>query len=225
MSGCFRICSSIINKRKFFLGIFGQLKIFICICMTMMSLNAYTQPSAPSISASDVDSDCFYQINFNAPASTPSNYDYELYEKVNSSAWPSSPTVTRSTALGNIPPFYYVRVDKNIGTYTYRVRICLSGTTSCSGYSNEVAVPVSLNCAGLVSPTVSMATPSGLVVGQTTTLNATASTSSGSITSVEFYLGGTLIGTDYAPPYSMPWTPPAADNSKYAPWQMHLQVQ
>jgi YD repeat-containing protein len=196
-----------------FFKILSRVRYFLITLVMLLGSNAaYTQPSAPGISASDVDSDCFYQINFNAPASTPSNYDYELYEKVNSSAWPSSPTVTRSTALGNIPPFYYVRVDKNIGTYTYRVRICLSGTTSCSSYSNEVAVPVSLNCAGLVSPTVSMATPSGLVAGQTTTLNATASTSSGSITSVEFYLGGTLIGTDYAPPYSMPWTPPAAGN-------------
>lgn len=208
-SGIYRPCN---NYQNYFPNLFRRLSVFACLCLAIISSNALAQPPAPSISASDVDSDCFYQISLNAPASTPSNYTYELYEKTGASAWPVSPTVTRSTALGNIPPFYYLRVDKNIGTYTYRARICITGTASCSGYSNEVAVPVNLNCAGLVAPSVSMATPSGLVAGQTTTLSATASTTSGSISSVEFYLGGTLIGTDYSSPYSISWVPPAAGN-------------
>lgn len=58
-------------------------------------------------------------------------------------------------------------------------------------------------------PTVSITSPSSsaqLLVGDIVTLAADASDSDGSVASVDFYLGTSLIGSVSQPPYSMSWT-------------------
>ncbi len=165
--------------------------------------------SAPTLSVFDVDSDCFYHFNFNAPANTPSNYIYELYEKYGSDAWGATPTATRSSTNDTLP-YYVVRTSNPAGSYLYRARICVANTTNCSAYSNEVAVTVTPNCPSLVAPSVTLSDPGALTAGQVVTLNAVASISSGTVSNVEFYNGSTLIGTDTSAPYSLNWTPSSA---------------
>ncbi len=60
-----------------------------------------------------------------------------------------------------------------------------------------------------VAPSVSLTSPVNnalLTSGTSVTLNATASDSDGSITSVEFLNGTTVLGTDNTSPYSYTWT-------------------
>lgn len=60
------------------------------------------------------------------------------------------------------------------------------------------------------SPTVSLMSPAQgttAVVGEALTLTASAADSDGSVTSVEFRVNGTAVGTTSASPYSTTWTP------------------
>lgn len=61
------------------------------------------------------------------------------------------------------------------------------------------------------APSVSISSPSNGAnitenVGNTLTISATASDADGSVSSVEFYRNGSLIGTDNSSPYSVNWT-------------------
>jgi len=63
------------------------------------------------------------------------------------------------------------------------------------------------------APSVSIASPSNnasFTVGSTITINANASDSDGSVSSVQFLYNGTPIATDATSPYSATWTPTAA---------------
>jgi fibronectin type 3 domain-containing protein len=75
------------------------------------------------------------------------------------------------------------------------------------------------NCtpaADTTAPTVSVTAPTnGATVSGTTTLTATASDDSGTVSKVEFYNGTTLLGTDTTSPYSFSWnTTTVANGSK-----------
>lgn len=59
-------------------------------------------------------------------------------------------------------------------------------------------------------PTVSLGAPASASTGVVVTISATAADSDGSIASVAFYDGSTLLGTDTAAPFSWAWTPGAA---------------
>ncbi len=59
-------------------------------------------------------------------------------------------------------------------------------------------------------PSVVVNAPSAATVGAPTPLSATAADADGSIASVAFYDGNTLLGTDTTAPYSVSWTPAAA---------------
>ena len=59
-------------------------------------------------------------------------------------------------------------------------------------------------------PSVSLAAPATANTGVAVTLSATAADSDGSIASVAFYDGGTLLGTDGVAPFTWAWTPGAA---------------
>ncbi|TAL07086.1 MAG: hypothetical protein EPO07_00835 [Verrucomicrobia bacterium] len=78
--------------------------------------------------------------------------------------------------------------------------------------NNETtSAPVHITLQGGSAPSVTLTSPtSGSVLcpGGTITLSASASDSDGTISKVEFYRGGTLIGTDYSSPYSVPWAGP-----------------
>jgi len=185
-------------------------KCLISCAFLLGAVASYGQTiSAPTLNVYDVDSDCFYHFNFNAPANTPSNYVYELYEKYGSDAWGTTPTATR-TSTNDTLPYYVVRTSNPAGSYLYRARICVANTTSCSPYSNEVAVTITPNCPSLIAPGVTLSDPGALTAGQAVTLNAAASISSGTLSNVEFYNGSTLIGTDTSAPYSLNWTPSSA---------------
>ena len=67
--------------------------------------------------------------------------------------------------------------------------------------------------AGNLPPTVSIAAPlngATLTVPPAVTVTATANDSDGTVSSVAFYANGSLIGTDTASPFSIPWSPAAA---------------
>ncbi len=87
-------------------------------------------------------------------------------------AWPSSPIVTRSTATGDVLPFYKNVTGKTEGTYDYRAIVCVVGSNLCGTYSGvkstTVAFPkatftrkVSYYHADLLGSTVAMTDESG----------------------------------------------------------------
>jgi hypothetical protein len=88
-------------------------------------------------------------------------------------------------------------------------------TTTCGGSYSEW-----LNCNGYIEygvtnspPTVSITSPANgatFTAPATITINATASDTDGTISSVAFYQGTTLLGTDTTSPYSYTWSSVAA---------------
>ena len=61
-------------------------------------------------------------------------------------------------------------------------------------------------------PTVSITSPAAgaaITLGQSFTLTASASDPDGTVTKVDFYANGTLVGSDTAAPYTLVWTPGA----------------
>ena len=66
---------------------------------------------------------------------------------------------------------------------------------------------------GNVAPTVSITSPANnatFTAGANITINATAADSDGTVTSVAFYQGSTLLGTDITSPYTFTWNGVAA---------------
>ena len=61
-------------------------------------------------------------------------------------------------------------------------------------------------------PTVSLSAPATASTGVLVTLAATAADSDGSIVSVDFHDGSTLLGTDSVAPFSWAWTPTTSGN-------------
>ena len=59
-------------------------------------------------------------------------------------------------------------------------------------------------------PTVSLAAAATGIVGTPQTLTATAADTDGSVALVEFFDGGTLLGSDNSSPYTFSWTPTSA---------------
>jgi len=80
-------------------------------------------------------------------------------------------------------------------------------------YTSFLSSCTPVGSGGAPSPvTVSITSPSTaatLVVGNNITITASASTTSGTISQVEFYEGGTPIGTTTTSPYSVTWAPSA----------------
>jgi hypothetical protein len=69
--------------------------------------------------------------------------------------------------------------------------------------SASAKAPSSVNAA----PTVSVAAPATASVGAPVVLSATASDGDGSVSRVDFYVGGSMIGSDTTAPYSVSWQP------------------
>jgi hypothetical protein len=68
----------------------------------------------------------------------------------------------------------------------------------------------------LTAPTVRLTAPTaGASVSRTVTLSATASDDQ-AVTRVEFYAGGTLVGTDTSAPYSVTWDSTRVANGTYS---------
>jgi photosystem II stability/assembly factor-like uncharacterized protein len=100
------------------------------------------------------------------------------------------------------PPFNYNWLNVQPGDYT----IVLSATDDqgATSWSNPVDIKV-----GNRKPSVSITSPSSgaqYAAPADITLNANALDTDGSISKVEFFADGTLVGTDTSVPYSITWT-------------------
>ncbi|HLG15183.1 MAG TPA: Ig-like domain-containing protein, partial [Blastocatellia bacterium] len=82
-------------------------------------------------------------------------------------------------------------------------------TDNSGATTTSTAVNVTVNSAGNALPTVSITSPAAgatFDAPATITINATAADSDGSITKVEFFKDGLLLGEDTAAPYSLTWS-------------------
>lgn len=69
---------------------------------------------------------------------------------------------------------------------------------------------------GATKPTTSITSPpSGSTVSGTVQIDAVASDDRGVVTKVDFYVGGTLLGTDTTAPYSWNWDTTKAATGTY----------
>jgi len=100
-----------------------------------------------------------------------------------------------------VAPYSFAFNPTAPGTHTLTAR----ATDNNGAVTTSAAVTVILN----VVPTVSITAPANnayFTPGSNITLTATAADSDGSIAQVDFFRGATLIGTAFAPPYSVIWS-------------------
>jgi hypothetical protein len=104
-------------------------------------------------------------------------------------------------------PFAYNWANVAAGSYTITAKATGSnGTTSTSAPAGIIVTAPS-------APTVSLSSPAGgssYTAPATVAITATATTTQGTITQVEFYNGAALLGADPTAPYSFNWTNVAA---------------
>ncbi|HYG73666.1 MAG TPA: Ig-like domain-containing protein [Planctomycetota bacterium] len=145
--------------------------------------STYTAPASVSISASASDSDgSVTKVEFFA----------------------NGTLIGTSTAA----PYAFTWTGVAAGTYSLTAKATDNGgaTKTSSAISIAVSAPNQ-------APTVAIASPaSGATFSAPATVNITASASDsdGSVTKVEFFANGTLIGTSTAAPYAFSWTGVAA---------------
>ena len=100
----------------------------------------------------------------------------------------------------NTSPYLYTATNVRVGTYSITAK-----ATDNSGNSTT-STPVEVVVVSSQPPVVSVTNPvSGAVftVPASVTINASATDANGTITIVEFYNGGILLGSDNASPYSL----------------------
>jgi hypothetical protein len=126
---------------------------------------------------------------FNAQPTT-SVYDWRGYTSGGEENTVASPAAGR----------HYIMVDYYSGTSSYTLTVTVTGGST----------------ADTTAPTVSVTAPTaGATVSGTTTISATASDNVG-VTSVEFYVGTTLLGSDTSSPYSYSWATTSYTNGAYS---------
>jgi cytochrome c peroxidase len=105
-------------------------------------------------------------------------------------------------------PYTYSWSGVAAGSYTLTARAV--GSNGQATVSAPASITVTTAAA---APVVAMTAPAGgtsYTAPATVSLSATATTTDGTIARVEFYNGGTLLGTDTAAPYSFSWSSVAA---------------
>jgi hypothetical protein len=110
-----------------------------------------------------------------------------------------------STMLGksSSAPYGYAWGNVTPGTYTLTAKATdLNGVSTTS---NPVTVVVNAPAAPVVSIT-SPTNQSSFATGSTINMTANASESNGTISSVSYYNGSTLLGTSTSAPYSLSWS-------------------
>ncbi len=106
-------------------------------------------------------------------------------------------------------PYSYTWSSVAAGTYS----LTAVATDDDGATTTSSAVSVTVSSSGNIAPTVSITSPANgatYTAPATITINATASDSDGTISSVAFYQGSTLLGTDTTSPYSYTWSSVAA---------------
>ncbi|MDO8344105.1 MAG: Ig-like domain-containing protein [Cellvibrio sp.] len=168
----------------------------------------------PVLSGEDMDGDCYYAVNLNAPLNVNSGHIYEIYQrKVGVDSWTAQPVATRSTGFSspNTPPFRFVRSSQEPGQYEYKSKVCDKATTQCGEFSDVFTVEVLPGCSLLPSPTVTVINP--LINSEhgfddeVSIIASVVPTQGVSINSVAFYQDGNLLGIDVAAPYELKWKP------------------
>ncbi|HVU24052.1 MAG TPA: Ig-like domain-containing protein [Opitutus sp.] len=109
----------------------------------------------------------------------------------------------------NSPPYLFSWVPQAAGSYQITAR-----ATDNSGAVTTSSARVVTVVAG-TAPTVTLANPSidGAVrVGNTVALSAVTSGGNGPIKAVQFFVNGSLLGSDNSAPYSVSWTPATPGN-------------
>lgn len=104
--------------------------------------------------------------------------------------------------------------------YNNRFRPGLAGVynvfaVATDGAGNRISsFPLTLTATGSagVAPNISFTAPANVLVGQTRTITVSASDPDGSVTGVQFYVDGELLGADTASPYQFTWRPSEARN-------------
>jgi hypothetical protein len=154
--------------------------------------------SAPSVSLTSPATGSL----FTAPASV----------SISASASTASGTISKvdfyagSTLIGSDSTAPYAMTWNNVAAGSY---VLLAVATSSVGLTAQSAARSITVAAPATPPTVSLTAPTA---GSTYTapasilLSASATTSSGTITSVSFYSGSTLLGTDTSSPYTFSWS-------------------
>jgi len=155
-------------------------------------------------------------VSLTAPANSAS---FSAGANITVSATASDPDGTVSkvefragtTPLGTVTVAPYTVTWNNVSAGSYSLTAIATDNKGATKTSNAVNITVVANQA----PTVSLTAPnSGSVytTGSSIVLNATASDSDGTVASVQFYNGSTLLGTAMTAPYSITWSSVPAGN-------------
>ncbi len=110
-----------------------------------------------------------------------------------------------ATLLGSVTaaPYTYTWSNVAVGSYTLTAK----ATDNAGALTTSSPINVSVNPVPNVPPTVSLSSPiSTFSAPASITLNANAADSDGTVASVAFYNGATLLGTVTAAPYTYTWT-------------------
>ncbi len=150
-------------------------------------------------------------VNLTAPAAN-STYTAPATITLQATASDSNGTVSKveffagATLLGTdaTSPYSYSWTNVGAGSYSLTAR----ATDNAGATATSAAVAVTVNPAGNAPPSVAITSPApgaAFTAPATITIQASASDSDGTVSRVEFYAGGTLLGSDAGSPYSFTW--------------------
>jgi GH18 family chitinase len=132
--------------------------------------------------------------------------NYEVQISANASTWTTLKTITNNTTLMN----------DNTGLSGAGRYVRIYGTVRATTYGYSIfELEVYGTTGGNQNPVVSITSPANnasFTAPASITINATASDPDGTVASVAFYNGNTLLATDMSSPYSYAWTNVVAGN-------------
>lgn len=155
-------------------------------------------------------------VNITSPANNAS-FNAPANITIQANASDTNGTVTSvafysgTTLLGTDTSSPYSFAWNNVAAGTYS----LTAKATDNGSAVTTSAPVSITVVGNTPPTTSITSPvnnATFIAPATITINAAASDANGSVTSVAFYNGSTLLGTDTSSPYSFVWSNVAIGN-------------
>ncbi|MBI5768012.1 MAG: PD40 domain-containing protein [Verrucomicrobia bacterium] len=112
----------------------------------------------------------------------------------------------KSLGVDNVFPYNFAFTPNATGSYV------LTAKATDNGGNFTTSAPVTITVSGGTAPSVAISSPVGgstLGVNVPQTIKADATSSSGFISSVQFFLNGVPLATDTSFPYATPWTPGA----------------